>query len=277
LNLFKNSYPGSRITRERVLQEDSLYTSYLVTFFSQGKTVSGQINIPVGEGPFPVIVMLRGYVDQEIYTTGMGTQRAAEYFAKNGFITFAPDFLGYGDSDKPSENILEERFQTYVVALDAIASVKNIDKADPEKIGLWGHSNGGQIALTILEASGVGYPAVLWAPVSKPFPYSILYYSDELSDRGKLLRKKLAEFEQDYDVDLYSLTNYLELINAPIELHQGTLDDAVPQSWSKQLVDELGKQDKQIDYFIYPGADHNLMPSWNLAVERSWKFFRDKL
>src|SRR3989344_5946794 len=68
-------------------------------FKIDNKKVTGLINTPDGEGPFPVIVLLRGYVDQSIYTTGTGTKRVGEFLSQNGYITIAPDFLGYGGSD----------------------------------------------------------------------------------------------------------------------------------------------------------------------------------
>ena len=86
------------------------------------------------------------------------------------------------------QDVFEERFQTYTTAMNLLAGIEKWERAG--KIGIWGHSNGGQIALTVLEISQKEYPTVLWAPVSKPFPYSILYYTDEAEDRGKALRKK---------------------------------------------------------------------------------------
>jgi dipeptidyl aminopeptidase/acylaminoacyl peptidase len=229
---------------------------------------------------FPVIVQFRGYIDQERYTTGDGTRRSAEVFAANGFISLAPDFLGYGGSDTPSEDIFEERFQTYTAALTLLASIGNLANADPERIGVWGHSNGGQIALTVLEVLRKAIPTVLWAPVSKPFPYSILYYTDEASDRGKFLRRKLAEFENNYDADLYSMPNYLDRIITPLQIHQGTADDAVPVEWSNELVQLLKESGKDVSYFTYVGADHNLAGNagaWNTAMMRSIDFFEERL
>jgi len=240
------------------------------------KKVTGLINIPSGDGPFPVIVMLRGYVDQELYLTGDGTKRAGEYFAKNGFITIAPDFLGYADSDSESGNIFESRFQTYTTALTLLESIQKSPPTrwDRKNIFLWGHSNGGQIALTVLEITGESYPTVLWAPVSKPFPYSILYYTDESDDGGKLIRKELAKFEDQYDPDLYSISEYFDRIKAPIQLHQGTADDAVPKDWSDALIKTLKGQGLSPNYYVYPGADHNLQPSWNTVVARDLQFFK---
>ena len=234
-------------------------------FDSDGRKVTGTVHMPKN-CPCPVIIQFRGYVERDIYQPGVGTQRTAEVFAKNGFISLAPDFLGYGGSDNPPDDVFEERFLTYVAGLNLLAGVESWDKAG--KIGIWGHSNGGQIALTVLEISQKEYPTVLWAPVSKPFPYSILYYTDEAEDRGKALRKKLADFEKDYDVELYSLTNYLDRIKAPIQIHQGTLDEAVPRRWTDELVKRI-----EVDYRVYPGADHNLVGGWSQAVQRSIDFW----
>lgn len=284
--LSAKNIPSTEIEIGETVKENPTFTSYLFSFSldptlegKEEKKVTGLINIPKGNGPFALIVMFRGYVDQEIYKTGDGTRRAAEFFARNGFITVAPDFLGYADSDKEAGNIFESRFQTYTTALVLLKSLSTIRQYDQTTPFIWGHSNGGQIALTVLEITAANYPTVLWAPVGKPFPYSILYYTDESEDRGKLIRRELAAFEENYDVELYSLTNYLDKISTPIQIHQGTGDDAIPIDWTDNLVKQLLNLDRvtasgvNVDYYKYPGADHNLNPSWDTAVSRSLNFF----
>ncbi len=284
--LSERVFSGSQIVLDEPVATTSAYTAYPFHFTSDNKRVTGLAHIPndaLGNPPAggkkPVIVQFRGYVDREKYTPGEGTRRSAEVFARNGFISVAADFLGYGGSDNPSSDIFEERFETYTTALNLLASVKTLAAADAARIGVWGHSNGGQIALTVLEVSGKPYPTALWAPVSKPFPYSILYYTDEASDRGKMIRKRLAKFEEDYDVELYSLPNYLDRISAPLQLHQGAADTAVPQRWSDELVKELKIKNSKfkIDYYLYPGVDHNLQPAWNTVISRDLEFFRRHL
>ncbi|OGD86990.1 hypothetical protein A2870_04435 [Candidatus Curtissbacteria bacterium RIFCSPHIGHO2_01_FULL_41_11] len=294
--LSKANIDAGEITLGEVLGDDPAFTSYKFYFYVQGdpstssgfKKVSGLLNVPKPPGAFGVIVMFRGYVDREQYQTGVGTQRAGEVFAKGGFVTLAPDFLGYGESDNPSDSAIEERLQTYVTALTVLESVGKLNDAFsknnidaeilPDKVGIWGHSNGGQIALTVLEITGKNYPAVMWAPVSKPFPYSILYYTDDFDDHGKMLRRVVADFEKDYDAEKYSLSGYFDRINAPMQVHQGTGDDAVPLKWSDQMVEQFNKLNKDIEYFTYSGADHNLLPGgWNPAVVRAISFFKQKL
>ncbi len=286
LRLSGRKFTGSQIVLDEATATTSAYTVYTFHYDSDGKKVTGvahlpvqtglpaQAGIPNGNTKFPVIVQFRGYVDLEKYFPGEGTQRSAEVYAANGFMTLAPDFLGYGGSDSPSADVFEERFETYTTALNLLASVGSLPMADPDRIGIWGHSNGGQIALTVLEILGRPVPAVLWAPVSKPFPYSILYYTDDIPDHGKLLRRELAKFEDQYDAEQYSLTNFLNRITGPVQIHQGTADTAVPLSWSDTFAQSLKEgSSSAVNYFVYNGADHNMTPDWNTVVSRDLEFF----
>jgi len=260
---------SSEIILDNAVATTSSYTSYIFHFDSDSKKVTGLAHIPNSCQKCPVIAQFHGYVDKKIYKPGVGTSRSAQVYAANGFISLAPDFLGLGGSDMPSIDVFEERLQTYTASLNLLAAIKTWNRSNG-KIGVWGHSNGGQIAITIMEISKLPYPTVWWAPVSQSFPYSILYFTDEADDRGKALRQKLADFEMYYDTDLYSLTNYLDRLQAPIQMHQGLLDPSVPYKWNNELAAKL----KNVKYYTYPGADHNLTPGWNLVVNRDIEFFK---
>lgn len=283
--LQKTTFSGSEITIDKVLKDGDSFTSYLFYFTVQGKKVSGLMNVPKKSGEYPVILMIRGYIDKENYQSGVGTSHGGELMAQNGFITLAPDFLGYGYSDKASPDAMEDRFLTYISVLELISSTKNLNNAlehrsltarfDNIHLGIWGHSNGGQIVLSVMEISGKEYPTVLWAPVSKPFPYSILYYTDDIDDHGKVLRKMVADFEKNYDSENYSFTNYLDWIKVSIQIHQGSSDEEVPQKWSDALVATLKQKEKDVEYFTYPGEDHNFSQgNWTLVMQRTIGFYK---
>ena len=282
--LQKEAFSGSEIIIDKVIKDQEKFASNLFYFNVRGKKVSGLMNLPKKPGDYPVIIMIRGYADKDIYEPGVGTSHGGELMAENGFITLAPDFLGYGYSDKESPDVMEDRFLTYVTVLELISSTKNLNTAfeniglaarfDKTNLGIWGHSNGGQIALSVLEISGKEYPTALWAPVSKPFPYSILYYTDDIPDHGKALRKVVADFEKDYDAEKYSLTNYLDWIRAPLQIHQGAEDEEVPQKWSDTLVETLKEKEKDVEYYIYPGEVHNFdQGNWDLVMQRTMAFY----
>lgn len=269
---------------DRELSKNDDFASHLFKFefnpnpkLSEKKITTGVINIPNNKAAAPLVIMIRGYVDQKLYTSGMGTKRVAEFLAKNGYITLAPDFLGYDESDKEAGNIFETRFQTYTTIISLHKSISQIPGWDRKNVFIWAHSNGGQIALTWISAEKLDYPTVLWAPVTKAFPYSVLYYTDESEDGGKLIRKELAKLEQNYEVEKFSFTTYLDNIKTPIQFHQGTADDAIPLDWSTQFVNKLKSQDTDIEYFTYPGDDHNLSKNWETVVERTKHFYDNYL
>src|SRR3990172_4934432 len=145
---------NSAIKYEELIGEDSQFNNFKFFFMTGNKKVTGTANIPRKTLNAPVILLIRGFVDPDIYAPGTGSKRAGEAFAKAGFITLAPDFLGYGGSDSPSTNAMEERFETYTTILSLISSLPSLPKAledvsefkstsDITRVGIWGHSNGG--------------------------------------------------------------------------------------------------------------------------------------
>jgi uncharacterized protein len=294
-NLKDTIFPASEITLGETINETDEYVQRLFYFTiparpeeSDALKVSGLATIPKSEGEFPVIVMYRGFIPEDSFTSGAGTSPSAGQLASSGYITLAPDFLGFGESDKPSGDSFENRFQTYTTSLTLLESLENLNtelnnqysgtiSAKLDQTGLWGHSNGGHIALSTLAITGRSYPTVLWAPVSKSFPYSILYYTDESDDQGKAMRIALGNFEKLYDTAKFSPERYYKWIKAPIQINQGTADPEVPYWWSDELIDVLEEQDLEIEYNTYPGANHNLQPSWNEAVANTIDFYNSKL
>lgn len=277
-NLRQSVFTPKTITLSDKIKDDGKFTNWLFIFESQEGRISGTANIPdecgAAEPKCPVVIMLRGYVDKEVYQPGTGTRKAAAVYANNGFITLAPDFLGFGTSDPEPKNEIESRLIKPTTVLQLLASIPNLPMADPEKVFLWGHSNGGQIGLSVLALTDEFKAASFWAPVSKPFPYSILYYTDDLDDHGKYLRKTVFKFESVYDPELFSLNNYLDRINTSVIVHQGTADEAVPLKWSVDLVKSLQDLKKNAVLYQYPNADHNLTPGWDKVVNTDLKLFR---
>jgi pimeloyl-ACP methyl ester carboxylesterase len=307
-NLAKKRYVPGSVTVNEVLEDTPDFTSYLFSYTSTGRKITGQLNVPKqlveAEQPIavPVIVMIRGFVPEEIYTTGLGTKSAAAVFAQNGYVTFAPDFLGFGGSDPEPTDVWEGRFIKPINVIELIAGLKaqptlqlplpslKTIAIDPAQLGLWAHSNGGQIALTTLEILGEPIPTTLWAPVTVPFPYSILFYTDENDDEGKEARAWISLFEKNYDAREFSLTKYLDRLTGSIQLHHGTADEAALLTWSDEFVAKIEAENNRrenseimelpaidLTYLTYPGADHNLQPSWNTVVQRDVSFFNTHL
>lgn len=309
-NLANRDYQTSTIKFEKVLEEEPTYTSYLFSYQTLGKKMTGVANIPtqaaVGN-PVKAIVLLRGYVPIETYTSGTGTRNAAAYFAEHGYLTFAPDFFDYGESDLEPEDTWQARFEKPITVIELLKTLEEKPVIVPKVvahelsptttaypinfIGIWAHSNGGQIALTTLEILNKPIPTTLWAPVTAPFPYSILFFSDESDDEGKAMREYVSSFEKNYDVFDFSLTRHLDRLQGPLQLHQGLIDDAVIPAWSDEFVAKIKAENQMregqataaakidLTYFTYPGADHNLQPktTWDTVISRDLTFFNNQL
>ena len=286
-NLKKRTILPTEISLEKTLEDNSLFTSYLFSYSSEGRKITGAANIPKKKNQYPLAILMRGFVDPQKYDTGIGTRNMANFLAQNSFITLAPDFQGYGGSDPDYPDQLQARFSRPINILVLLNSLENLNQTltqsnlatvDPQKIVFWGHSNGGQIALSVLEITGRPIPTSLWAPVSTPFPESMLYFTPEMEDEGKSLKELVANFQKNYDPKDYSITTYFDEISAPIILHQGTADEAFPPVWSDNLFEALKNLGKNIVYYQYPGENHNFTRgSSNLARQRDLSFFKKHL
>jgi len=243
-------------------------------FKSNGKWIGGTINFrPEKSSLSKVIIMIRGYADKEGYYPGSGSWRIADELAKEGYATISLDFLGYGLSDAESEDVLEARFEKVESVLDLIESVKQLPWVDKNNIGIWAHSNGGQIALSVLEVTGGNYPTVLWAPMTQKFPESVLSTIDENSP----VKAIMADFEKHYDARRYAFENYYEWIEAPILIQQGTADEWCKVEWQQELQTRLRELNKRTELIIYPGSDHNLKKGWDEAVEKDVEWFEKEM
>ena len=315
-NLAQKNFEAKKpIKIEKIISKDLPNKTYVLLFSyeSQSKNISGALNLKLDETSLtkPVIVMIRGFVPLEGYFSGAGTKNAAAVLAENDYATLAPDFLGYGDSDAEPSNTWEARFIKVANVIDLMETVKKFPEIDlsaieelpikkitidTNKIGIWAHSNGGQIAVSTLEVLDSNLPTTLWAPVLAPFPYSIMYFTDENDDEGKEARKYLSQFEADYDVFDFSLTKHLDRLHGPIQIQHGTNDDSALVSWTEEFLTKIDlenekratassglatqstlKNEIKIDFYKYPGANHNLQPNWDEAIQKDLSFFAKNL
>ncbi len=99
-----------------------------------------------------------------------------------------------------------------------------------------------------------------------------------MEDGGEMIRKVIGEFEEEYDANDYSITPYLDQIQAPLIIHQGLNDEAIPSEWTQALLERLRGLEKEVTYHPYPGENHNFhFGSAPLARERDLNFFKRTL
>lgn len=265
-------YDAGAITIVAPVERNQAYTRYLITYPSDGLKITGVMNVPVGDGPFPVIILNHGYYDPAVYISGMDTQPFADAFARHGYLTLAPDYRLYGGSAAGPDPY---RTGFAVDLVNLVMAVQSVPEARADSIGLWGHSMGGGVALEALVINPPGLrAAVLVAPMSGDFADN---YRLIVATRGNdSLGPDWAISPQD-DPDAYqqlSPINYLAHVSVPVQIHQGLSDDTVPPAWSSRLAQALQDAGQTAQLYTYAGAGHVFSgAAWNLCVARSLEFF----
>src|SRR5262245_20703287 len=161
--LRKHDYQSGDIHIRSTLDENDKYTSYLIDYPSDGLTITGMMQIPVGEGPFPVILMNHGFFARSVYSSGDGTDRSSAFLSEHGYITVASDYRTWGNSD-----LAESFFYSGLVVdvINLLNAIPSIPQADPDRIGMWGHSMGGGVTMKVLTIDSRVKAAVLYSTVS---------------------------------------------------------------------------------------------------------------
>ncbi len=163
----QQSYPGSQIVFEETLTQEVAYDRYIISYQSEGNKIYALLTIPRGERPaagWPVIVFNHGYIPPDQYRT---TERYVAYvhnLARSGYIIIRPDYRGHGNSEGRATGGYGTPDYT-VDVLNALASIKAYPDADPNRIGMWGHSMGGQITLRAMVVSDDIKAGVIWGGV----------------------------------------------------------------------------------------------------------------
>lgn len=263
--LRSRQFNGGEIKIEQTISNQGSYTSYIFSYPSDNLKIYGKMNIPTGDGPFPVVLLNHGYFNQSSYVSGNGTDGMANILAANNYITLASDYRGFGKSENDSQGGRGHRPDYAVDVLNLLSSVKTLPKADVSKIGMWGHSMGGEVSLRSVEASDQVKALVLWAPTSGRASDNAAFYGGG---------RRSPTSSSSPSLEGASPINYLQYINTPISLHQGLADTEVKPEWSKELNAALNREGKTVEYFEYEGQDHNFSNlGWGLVSKRTVDFF----
>ncbi len=269
------SYGAGELRIERKMAETAAFTRSLISFDSDGLRQFGFINVPKGDGPFPVVLVLHGHVTPSRYSTPLGyTTRYADALARAGFLVVHPDYRAHGRSEgsESADNLFRSGYAVDV--LNLIEHVKRLPSADPTRIGLFGHSMGGGISLRVLA-------------VSKDVKASVLYGSmnaDEVknSDQIRNVFRRVKRIPED-DVPRERLAeispaSFLPDITAAMSIQHGELDTQVPLQWSRDLYAELSRLGKPVELHTYPRQGHSLGGrALALMMERVVAFYRKSL
>jgi len=290
----EREYPGSEVTIVETLAPGSNYSRYLASYESEGLTIYALLTVPNGEKPptgWPAIVFNHGFIPPDEYRTTERYVAYVDWLARSGYIVFRSDYRGHGDSEGEARGAYGSPDYT-VDVLNAVATLKRFPDADPNRIGMWGHSLGGYLTLRSMIITDDIKAGVIWAGVVGPYPNLFVRPTATPTPEGwtpeptttatprfgRRWRSELTALygtpEENPDFwNSISSNSYLGDVSGPIQLHHGTADRSVPLAASETLYRQMLEAGKPVELYTYEGDDHNLAQSFGLAMQRTIEFF----
>lgn len=279
--LMQTEIVGSELVVGEAIGNAASYTKHPVTYKANDFTISGIMNIPKGDGPFPTLVLGHGYIDPAIYTSGRGLKREQDYLANQGYIVLHTDYRNHAGSDDDPENSNNLRLGYTIDVIAAAKALKasGLPQIDTSRIGYLGRSMGGGIGYNVAVVAPDEFDAiVLYAPVSAN-------YVDNFNKWGRgnpeIENPIVARHGSPEDTPKFwagiSAENYFDNIDDPIMIHHGTNDESCKVAWSERAAAQMKALNKDVTLHIYQGEQHAFGPQWELSMQRSVDFFDETL
>jgi dienelactone hydrolase len=313
--LRQRDYQSGTVRVLGVIQQTDAFTSYLIEYPSDGLTITGVMQIPaLGEPPFPVIVMNHGFFSRTVYRSGDGTDRAAEFLNKHGYLTLSSDYRSWAQSNS-GPSLYYSGLAIDVVNL--VRAIPSIPEADANRIGMWGHSMGGGVTMKVLTILGGRVApsgseertettiraAVLYSTVSADQAdvlarWGLGCYGDILAGEAlagcnssdivpldlpaEILNGYFDSSTDPVMLRAVSPIHHLDLVTAPVQIHYGTRDGeefaGTPPEWSKKLYEAFLEAGKPARLFGYEGERHSFIgDAWFNFMAECLRFFDENV
>jgi dipeptidyl aminopeptidase/acylaminoacyl peptidase len=285
---------GSEITIERELPANFYYRRQIVSYISEENKIYGLLTIPYTEQPeegYKAIVFNHGYIPPEYYRTELRYEAYVDYLARSGFVVFKIDYRGHGQSEgQPSGSYFSPGYTIDSIA--ALKSLQTLDFVDPQGIGMWGHSMAGNLTLRAMLIEPEVKAGVIWAGAVYSYDDFAEYGIDDNTYRppatpeGEHRPRRSRQIFEVYGRpdenhpfwEAVSLTEHLDYLNSPLQIHHAVDDTVVSIQYSQGLAEALQEHGKQYEFYIYEGGGHNLIsPYFGQAMQRTVEFFQENL
>lgn len=221
-----------------------------------GQTLYTRLIKPYNFDPdkkYPVIVYVYGGPHAQMitdsWTAGAGIDLL--YYAQEGFIVFTLDNRGSADRGEAFEQVIHRQCGQCEMRDQMVGAeyLKSLPYVDAERIGSDGWSYGGFMSTSLK----INYPetfkvSVAGGPVLDWKYYEIMY--------GERYMDTPQENPEGYE--LTSLENKTDRLEGKLLMIHCTTDPVVMWQHSLVFVENCIHNGKQLDYFVYPGHEHNV-------------------
>ncbi len=276
--LRSRAYGGGQIEFLDVMDQNIHFARYLIRYPSDGLSIYGFADIPIDEETHPVIIALHGYIDPAAYHTLDYTTHYADALAGAGYIVLHPNLRGYPPSDD-GENLFRVGMAIDVLTLIALVQSESkgtgpLTNANPDSIGLWGHSMGGGITTRVLTVTDHVKAAVLYAAMSGDDEKNYNAIRDWSGQTRGLDELNIPEDALTNISPMYFFGN----ISAAVSIHHGTADELVPLLWSQTTCEQLQSLGKDVECQYYENMPHTFYGQGDQEfVQNMIQFFNQKL
>jgi len=252
--LAEREYGAGELRVEYAWQENTEFTRYYITYDSDGLNIHGYVNVPKGEGPFPVVIALHGYIPANEYDTLDYSTRYADSIARKGYLVLHPNLRNFPPSDSPGR-VRDYQAGYTIDVMNLLAHVRELagedgifENADLSMMGIWGHSLGGGVALRVVNLVPEIKAAVLYGAVSQRYN------------------------NNDAGFNVYDLQS----TKAAFSVHHGELDTTISPEWSRTLCAQLEQAGREFECFFYEDQPHTFIRAGQadpLFIQRTIEFY----
>ena len=170
-----------------------------------GNVLAGTLTIPPGKGPFPAVLLISGSGPNDRDETVFGHKPflvLSDYLTRKGIVVLRADKRGIGKSTGDLAHATTADFATDAEA--GVQYLKTRAEADPRRIGLIGHSEGGTVAPMLAAGDpGVRF-IVLMAGPGVPGDQIIVEQGRLIEEAAGATKEKAAQ-DADKQRELFAL------------------------------------------------------------------------
>ena len=181
-----------------------------------------------------------------------GANLYLDYMAQLGFVVFTLDNRGSANRGFEFESVIHRNLGTIEVAdqMKGVEYLKSLPFVDSERIGVDGWSYGGFMAISLkLKHPGVFKVATAGGPVVDWKYYEIMY--------GERYMDTPEQNPEGYKES--SVLTHIDNLEGKLMLIHGAMDNTVVWQHSLDFLRGCISAKKQVDYFVYPTHEHNVM------------------
>ena len=222
---------------------------------------------------YPVIIYVYGGPHAQMITDSWTADAGIylHYLSQEGFIVFTLDNRGSADRGEAFEQVIHRQcgqaeMRDQKVGIDYL---KSLPYVDADRIGTDGWSYGGFMSTNMkinypedVKVSTAGGPVMDWK-------YYEIMYGERYMDTPE---------ENPEGYELTSLENKTDKLEGKLMIIHCTTDPVVLWQHSLVFVENCIHNGKQLDYFVYPGHDHNVYgPDRAHLVTKITEYFKANL